>query len=151
MDIINDDTFIRPMYASSIISKMQSYDTPKVLSIRSGDFFTNDISTTNANVNIENFIFECTDEPKAIVRHFRYFFIIMYIFHIIYIRPQLLSNKVSKKSNSDLATANIVLAGGRGFKTKESFQLIYKLAEKLDAAVGVTKAAVDLEYGPYEL
>uniref|UniRef100_A0A0A9Z6P7 Electron transfer flavoprotein subunit alpha n=1 Tax=Lygus hesperus TaxID=30085 RepID=A0A0A9Z6P7_LYGHE len=117
------------MYSNNLLATVRLHSTPKVLTIQPGYFCNVEPNTGNTSVIIEEFLYERNDEPKAV----------------------LLSHKQSEKVKTNLATADIVVGGGRGLKTKETFELIHRLADTMHAAVGVTRAAADLGFAPYDL
>lgn len=63
-------------------------------------------------------------------------------------KVQWLSEEMKATDRPDLGSAKIVIAGGRALQNQENFQLLEDLAEKLGAAVGATRAAVDAGYAP---
>ena len=62
-----------------------------------------------------------------------------------------LSQELTKSERPDLQTASVVVSGGRGLKSGENFELLYKLADKLKAGVGASRAAVDAGFVPNDM
>lgn len=120
-EIVSENTFKRPIYAGNAIATVLNEDTIKLLSIRASSF--DPALVTNNEANIE----ALGDEFASI-------------------NTQLVSNELSQSDRPELASAKIVVSGGRGLGSAENFDLVYKLAEKLNAAVGASRAAVDSGY-----
>jgi electron transfer flavoprotein alpha subunit len=116
------DTFERPIYAGNAVQTVQSGDPKKVLTIRGSTF---EATGEQAPCPIE------TAEPAA--------------------DPGLSSwveDKVAASDRPELASAKIIVSGGRALGSEENFKLIEKLADRLGAAVGASRAAVDSGYAP---
>lgn len=125
--ICSNDTFERPIYAGNAILTVQTSDKIKLLSVRATAFDRHVSSNLNQKITeIENIAFI---EQSQISSQFKK------LDTPILTRPELTS-------------AKIVVSGGRGLKNKENFQIIEKLADKLEAAVGATRAAVDAGFVP---
>jgi len=120
-EIVSENTFKRPIYAGNAIATVLNEDTIKLLSIRASSF--DPALVTNNEANIE----ALGDEFASI-------------------NTQLVSNELSQSDRPELTSAQIVVSGGRGLGSAENFDLVYKLAEKLNAAVGASRAAVDSGY-----
>jgi electron transfer flavoprotein alpha subunit len=122
--IATPDTFHRPIYAGNAIATQQSSDDVKVLTVRSTSFNPVSVQPDAAAPIVK---------LPPVANHGRVTFIGREQFH--HDRP-------------DLASAHIVVAGGRGLGSTENFALIHQLADKLGAAVGASRAAVDAGYAP---
>lgn len=122
-NIIDANTFERPIYAGNAISTIKSHDEKIVMTIRPTAFSICEKTTITANVEKLNTIITANGV------HFEY-------------------HEESDSKRPDLTTARIVIAGGRGVQTKENFQLIEQLADLLGAAIGASRAAVDAGFAP---
>ncbi|MBC6428713.1 MAG: electron transfer flavoprotein subunit alpha/FixB family protein [Cellvibrionales bacterium] len=119
--IKSPDTFKRPIYAGNAIATVQVADERILLSVRATAFDPAAESTTAAPIEpIE------AGEDLGISRFER--------------------EELSKSDRPELTEARVVISGGRGLQSGENFQLLYDLADKLDAAVGASRAAVDAGY-----
>jgi electron transfer flavoprotein alpha subunit len=122
VEIISEDTFVRPMYAGNALAKVQSTEPLKVLSFRSTAFDKAEIDGSVALVT------DLEIEPQSLT--------------------QFVKANVSKSDRPELSSASTVVSGGRGLKSGENFALLETLADKLQAAVGASRAAVDAGYVP---
>ncbi|PPB82248.1 electron transfer flavoprotein alpha subunit apoprotein [Albidovulum inexpectatum] len=120
--IVDADTFERPIYAGNAIQTVKSSDPIKVLSIRTSTF---DPTGQGGSAPIEK-----VDVPAATGL------------------SEWVEDKVAASDRPELTSAKIVVSGGRGVGSKENFEMIEKLADKLGAAVGASRAAVDSGYAP---
>jgi electron transfer flavoprotein alpha subunit len=121
--VLSPDTFKRPIYAGNAIETVQSKDAIKVLTIRQTSF--EGAAPTGGNATIE----AITPKANSGLSEF-------------------VSKEESKSERPELTSARIVVSGGRGLGSKENFALIEKLATKLGAAIGASRAAVDAGYVP---
>lgn len=121
--IDSSDTFQRPVYGGQAIATVQSKDAKKVLTIRGTAFPA--VEETGGNAKIENIM------PHNKVHAVKF-----------------LNLEETKSERPELTAAKIVVSGGRGVGSKENFSIIEKLADKIGAAVGASRAAVDAGYAP---
>ena len=119
--VISEDTFERPIYAGNAIATVQSEDTIKVLTVRTTAFPSAEKS--DSAVPVEN-IAAVADSGRS----------------------SYVSSRTDKSSRPELSSAKIVVSGGQGVGSAENFRLIEQLADKLGAAVGASRAAVDAGY-----
>ncbi|MDL2284008.1 FAD-binding protein [Oxalobacter sp. OttesenSCG-928-P03] len=115
--IISSDTFERPVYAGNAIATVQSSDPVKVLSIRPTAFAA---VAQDGNAVIEN-IPAVADTGKAVY----------------------VSREVDRTGRPDLSDARVIVAGGQGIGSADNFRLLEALADRLGAAIGASRAAVD--------
>lgn len=115
--VVSADTFERPVYAGNAIATVQSSDPVKVITVRTTAF----APATEGN--------SAPVEPVATVGGPG--------------RTSYLSHQVDKSHRPELSSAKIVVAGGQGVGSADNFKLIEQLADKLGAAVGASRSAVD--------
>jgi len=120
--VVDADTFERPIYAGNAIQTVRSVDPKKVVSIRTAAF---DAAEMGGSAAIENI--PAADSPGL---------------------SEWVEDTVATSDRPELTSAGIVVSGGRGVGSEEDFALIEKLADKLGAAVGASRAAVDSGYAP---
>jgi electron transfer flavoprotein alpha subunit len=121
--VVSPDTFRRPVYAGNAIETVQAKDAIKVLTVRQTGFDA--ASGTGGNAAIEKL--EGKGDSGL---------------------SQFVSKQESKSERPELTSARVVVSGGRGLGSKENFSIVDKLAAKLNAAVGASRAAVDAGYVP---
>lgn len=126
IEIIDNNTYKRPIYAGNAIAVVQNQYQMQFLTIRPSSFRA--LQPEARDVPIEN----C----DACFRAQNVTFV---------------SEAKHKSDRPELASADIVISGGRGMGDKENFNRLYKLADKLDAAVGASRAAVDGGLAPNDL
>jgi len=120
----NLETFVRPMYAGNVLARVVSKDSGlKVLSVRPTSFDKAELAEV-ADTAVE--ALEVAAFGKATWK----------------------SEQVSKSDRPDLGSATTVVSGGRGIKSGDNFPILEKLADKLGAAVGASRAAVDAGFCP---
>ncbi|MDR0439602.1 MAG: FAD-binding protein [Candidatus Accumulibacter sp.] len=118
----SDDTFVRPIYAGNALVTVRSSDAVKVVTVRTTAF---DAAATNASPEAEAPV-----EAIAIPDARR--------------KSKVLSRELTQSVRPGLDAAKVVVAGGRGLASAENFrQIIEPLADRLGAAIGATRAAVD--------
>ena len=125
-DIISveaDDTFKRPIYAGSCIATVKSNDSVKVITVRSTAFDA--ITKNNSGVDVQ----EINDEGSSNISKF-------------------VGEELAQSDRPELTAANIVISGGRGMQSGDNFHLLDSIADKLGAAVGASRAAVDAGFVP---
>ena len=123
ISIESDDTFKRPIYAGSCIATVKSNDEKKLITVRSTAFDAAPMG--NSNVLVENL-----DSVEAL--------------NI----SEFVSEEIAKSDRPELTAANIVISGGRGMQSGDNFHLLDSIADKLGAAVGASRAAVDAGFVP---
>ncbi|MEY3789763.1 MAG: hypothetical protein RLZ09_599 [Pseudomonadota bacterium] len=116
------DTFERPIYAGNAIATVQSIDAIKVITVRATGF---DAAATGGSAAIEK-ITAVADSGKS----------------------TFVSRELAKSDRPELTAAKIIVSGGRGMGSAENFKILEPLADKLGAAMGASRAAVDAGYVP---
>tara|TARA_Y100000741_G_C18192833_1_gene534295 strand:- start:15 stop:944 length:930 start_codon:yes stop_codon:yes gene_type:complete len=121
--IESPDTFIRTIYAGNAIATVQSSDAKKVLTVRPTAFKVAEINSNACEVEKIN-----PDNMPAISEY--------------------VSEELTKSDRPELTSAKTIISGGRGMQNGENFELLDKVAAKLGAAVGASRAAVDAGFVP---
>ncbi|QDD63966.1 electron transfer flavoprotein subunit alpha/FixB family protein [Herbaspirillum seropedicae] len=116
------DTFERPIYAGNAIATVQSIDPIKVITVRTTGF---DPAAQGGSAAVES-IPAVADSGKS----------------------SFVGREVAKSDRPELTAAKIIVSGGRGMGSAESFKILEPLADKLNAAMGASRAAVDAGYVP---
>lgn len=124
--VVSNDTFKRPIYAGNAIATVQSSDKIKLLTVRGTAFDAANASGGNAAI-------EAVADGVAAEK------------------TQFVGEEIVKSDRPELTAAKIVVSGGRGVGSAENFSIIYSLADKLGAAVGASRAAVDAGYVPNDM
>lgn len=120
--VVDGSTFERPIYAGNAVQTVQSGDAKKVLTVRTANF---DAAGEGGSASVEAAAAAANPGLSSWVE-----------------------DKVAESDRPELTSAGIVVSGGRGVGSEEDFALIEKLADKLGAAVGASRAAVDSGYAP---
>ncbi|WP_101065547.1 electron transfer flavoprotein subunit alpha/FixB family protein [Roseovarius salinarum] len=120
--VVDADTFERPIYAGNAVQTVKSRDAKKVVSIRTANF---DAVGEQSAASVETV--DAAADPGL---------------------SEWVEDKVAESDRPELTSAGVVVSGGRGVGSEEDFQLIEKLADKLGAAVGASRAAVDSGFAP---
>jgi electron transfer flavoprotein alpha subunit len=123
ISVESEDTFKRPIYAGSCIATVKSNDTVKLITVRSTAF--DPVATDNSDVPVES-----VDVANSV--------------NI----SEFVSEEIAKSDRPELTSANIVISGGRGMQSGDNFHLLDSIADKLGAAVGASRAAVDAGFVP---
>ena len=121
-NVVDESTFERPIYAGNAIQTVKSSDSIKVVSFRTANF---EAAGTGGSAPVEKV--PSTANPGL---------------------SAWIEDKVQASDRPELTSAGIVVSGGRGVGSEDDFAMIEKLADKLGAAVGASRAAVDSGYAP---
>ena len=124
--VISEDTFERPIYAGNCIATVQSTDSVKVITVRTTGFDACESSGGNATVTaIDN-------DTNAGVSSF-------------------VKEEIAESDRPELTAADVVISGGRGMQNGDNFSLLNGIADKLGAAIGASRAAVDAGFVPNDM
>jgi electron transfer flavoprotein alpha subunit len=123
--IISPNTFIRPIYAGNALATVQTKERITFLTIRTTAFPAVQLSNQPNTVSIEKI-------NKVIPNEL----------------SQYIKQELTVSTRPELTSARVIVSGGRGLKSAENFKIIEKLADKLGAAVGASRAAVDAGFVP---
>ncbi len=119
--VISPDTFVRPIYAGNAFATVKTNDAKKCITIRPTSFEPCESSGGNATI-----------EKGEVAEEFS--------------NTKFIKREEIKSDRPELGTARIVVSGGRGMQSGENFKLITDVADKLGAAIGASRAAVDAGY-----
>ena len=121
--VIDHETFERPIYAGNAMLKVKSTDKIKVVTVRGTCF---EQALLDGNVDVEEIEFTTNNSEKV----------------------KFLKHELSESDRPELTSAKIVISGGRGMQNGDNFKLLEGIADKLGAAVGASRAAVDAGFVP---
>ncbi len=123
-EVIDADTFVRPIYAGNALATVKSADAKKVITVRAASF--DPVAAEGGAAAVERVAVPGTEQKS------RY-----------------LGAELSRSERPELTAARVIISGGRGMQNGENFtKLIEPIADKLGAAVGASRAAVDAGYVP---
>ncbi len=122
-EILGEDTFVRPIYAGNAMATVRSLDSVKLITVRTTAFDA--AGESGGAAEIEDISSAGDAGLSSFVRH-----------------------DLTRSERPELTTAGIVISGGRGMQSGENFNMLERVADKLGAAVGASRAAVDAGYVP---
>ena len=123
ISIESDDTFKRPIYAGSCIATVKSNDSIKVITVRATAF--DPVNSSGGSASVENIDADNISDLTSFV-----------------------GEEIAQSDRPELTAASIVISGGRGMQSGDNFHLLEAIADKLGAAVGASRAAVDAGFVP---
>src|SRR5579864_5942364 len=121
--VVAPDTFVRPIYAGNALATVQSKDKIKVITVRGTAFPA--VAAEGGNAAIETVAVDASSGLSQFERQ-----------------------ELSKSERPELTSARIVISGGRGMQSGDNFPMLERIADKLHAAVGASRAAVDAGFVP---
>jgi len=119
------DTFVRPIYAGNAIATVQSEDSIKVLTVRASAF---DAAANDGSADVVAIVALPASEQASFV-----------------------SQELTESERPELTAADVIISGGRGMQNGDNFALLNGIADKLGAAIGASRAAVDAGYVPNDM
>ena len=122
-EVVDADTFVRPIYAGNGMATVKSSDGKKVITVRAASF--DPVAAEGGSAPIEKV--SLPDMPTM---------------------SRFVSAELSKSERPELTAARVVISGGRGMQNGDNFKLLDPIADKLGAAVGASRAAVDAGFVP---
>lgn len=125
-EVVSEDTFVRPVYAGNALATVQCTDSVKCVTVRATSFEKADTEGGSAEVKSAD---AGSDAGKS----------------------KWLGDELSSSERPELSSAKRVVSGGRGMKNGENFDILYTMADKMDAAVGASRAAVDAGWVPNDM
>nr|WP_283627395.1 FAD-binding protein [Alteromonas macleodii] len=121
----SEDTFVRPIYAGNAIATVQSSDAKKVITVRAASF---DAASTGGSAEVA-----AVDVVKGSDK------------------SDFVSAELTESERPELTAAEVVISGGRGMQNGDNFKLLEGIADKLGAAIGASRAAVDAGFVPNDM
>jgi len=122
-DVVDADTFVRPIYAGNAMATVKSADAKKVITVRAASF--DPVPAEGGSAPIEA---AATAGDPGLSRF--------------------LGSEIVKTERPELTAARIIVSGGRAMGSAENFAIVERVADKLGAAIGASRAAVDAGYAP---
>ena len=123
ISVVDADTFKRPIYAGSCIATVKSNDSVKVITVRTTAFDASPMTDSSVTVNSGDVVDSLNN-------------------------ANFVSDEIAESDRPELTAADVIVSGGRALGSSENFKIIEALADKLGAAVGASRAAVDAGYVP---
>ena len=123
VEVVSEDTFVRPIYAGNAMATVQSSDSVKVITVRGTAFAAAEAEGDTAAVEAV----DAAEDPGL---------------------SSFVGQELTKSERPELTAARVIISGGRGLQSGENFEIIEKVADKLGAAIGASRAAVDAGYKP---
>lgn len=124
-EVKSDDTFVRPIYAGNAMATVKSSDATKVITVRTTAFDA--VAEEGGSASVDTVASAGASDGVEFV-----------------------GQELSDSDRPELTSASIVVSGGRGMQNGENFAMLDEIAEKLNAAVGASRAAVDAGFVPNE-
>jgi len=128
IEVKSPDTFVRTIYAGNALQTIKVLDAIKLITVRGTAFEAATVEAGNAPTEQVSGV----DLGKSELTEW-------------------LSQELTKSERPELTSASRVISGGRGMKSGENFKILYELADKLNAAVGASRAAVDAGFVPNDM
>lgn len=125
IDVQSADTFVRPIYAGNAIATVQSSDTVKVITVRTAAF---DAAGEGNSASVESLDTVLASDKSSFV-----------------------SAELTESERPELTAADVIISGGRGMQNGDNFKLLEGIADKLGAAMGASRAAVDAGFVPNDM
>ena len=122
-EVVDADTFVRPIYAGNALATVKSIDAKKLITVRAASF--DPVAAEGGGAAIE--AAPAVELPGV---------------------SRFISAELSRSERPELTAARVVISGGRGMQNGENFKLLEPIADKLNAAVGASRAAVDAGFVP---
>ena len=122
-EVVSEDTFKRPIYAGSCIATVKSTDAVKVITVRATAF--DPVDASGGSASVESISADGVSDLSSFV-----------------------NEEIAQSDRPELTAASIVISGGRGMQSGDNFHLLETIADKLGAAVGASRAAVDAGFVP---
>ncbi|MAR93074.1 MAG: electron transfer flavoprotein subunit alpha [Pseudomonadales bacterium] len=124
--VVDANTFLRPIYAGNAIATVQSDQETNVITVRGTSF--DPVAAEGGSASVENLDLAKDAGVSSFV-----------------------GEELAKSDRPDLTAADVVISGGRGMQNGDNFEMLYKVADKLGAAVGASRAAVDAGFVPNDM
>ena len=124
--VVSQDTFERPIYAGNCIATVQSTDSVKVITVRTTGFDACEVSGGSSPIEVLDL-----DKDLAI--------------------SSFMKEEIAVSDRPELTAADVVISGGRGMQNGDNFSLLNGIADKLGAAIGASRAAVDSGFVPNDM